>query len=443
MDMDFKGMKKPVKKIAVNNDGDVAKELPGFRASSELPEHTVGLDVTPPKVSEQELADAFSNEEDIPLDPTDLTLDREKPATVEQTDAEDNGTKKKKMNKKQLFIMLGLLLFVVIGAGAFLLYDKVLNKSKDSSTSSTTTSNSTKKKQDKPVTAQAPITGLDVTVDAAKKPVTAIMIENSVDARPQSGLYDADMVVEAVAEGGISRFVALYQQGNPASIGPIRSARPYYVEIARTFDAAFVHAGGSPDGLQRITGLGVKDMSAFEDNGTYVRTEDRAAPHNLYSAMSNIDLRRTQLGFTTSTYTTWKHKSDTAQTPSASTIHFTLSSPAFNPDFVYDVTTNSYKRSEGGEPQLDAKAGQQLSPKVVIGLITSKGQNAQYSTYRLTGNGDMQVFQDGIVSTGTWAKESATSQFVFKDKNGLEFAFNKGQVWMTLLGSSGDISVQP
>jgi hypothetical protein len=438
MDMDFKGRKKPAIKLDVKDEEP--KELPGYRGSSELPEHSANV-IDSEKVSDQDIADAFGDD-DIPLDPTDLTLDREKAATAGATSAEESLKPKKKASKKQLFIMLGLLLLVVLGAGGFLVYDKVLNKT-DKTTVTDNSGTKTFAKTDKPATAPAPITGIDVTPDAAKKPVTAIMIENSIDARPQSGLYDADMVVEAVAEGGITRFVALFQQGEPQAIGPIRSARPYYVDIARTFDAAYVHAGGSDDGLQRIKELGVKDMSAFEDNGTYIRTSDRAAPHNLYSAMSNIDLRRTQLGFTTSTFTPWKHKNDTAQTPSASVAHFNMGSPAFNADFTYDPATNSYLRSEGGEPQLDAKAGKQVQPKVIIGLITSKGQNGSYSTYRLTGSGDMQVFQDGIVSTGTWTKDSPSAQFVFKDKNGLEFAFNKGQVWMTLLGSSSDISVQP
>lgn len=89
----------------------------------------------------------------------------------------------------------------------------------------------------------APITGRDVAPEIASRSVTAVMIENSVDARPQAGLYEADMVVEAVAEGGVSRFVTFFQEGQPTSIGPIRSARPYYVDLARTSDAAYVHAG--------------------------------------------------------------------------------------------------------------------------------------------------------------------------------------------------------
>jgi hypothetical protein len=436
MDMDFKGRKKPGINLDVTSPADKTKELPGFRASSELPEHSSSL-----LVSDQELSDAFMGDDDIPLDPTDLTLDREKLATTTVLDENAEKRTNKRMSKKQLIILLSILFFVAAAVAAYFVFSKVLHKPKAATSQATSTK--VVAKVITPTTAPAPITGKDTTIESAKKPVTAIMIENSIAARPQSGLYDADMVVEAVAEGGISRFVALFQQGDPKAIGPIRSARPYYVEIARTFDAAYVHAGGSDDGLQRIKDLGVKDMSAFEDNGTYIRTSDRPAPHNLYSAMSNIDLRRTQLGFTSSTFTQWKHKNDTPQTPTVSTIHFTLSSPAFNPDFTYDAATNSYKRSEGGEPQIDAKAGLQVIPKVVIGLMTSKGQNGEYSTYRLTGSGDIQVFQDGIMSTGTWTKDTPTSQFVFKDKNGLEFAFNKGQVWMTLLGGSSDISVQP
>lgn len=225
---------------------------------------------------------------------------------------------------------------VIAGAAGWIVSQRLQDK--NDRTGEVQTSDATVKTEDKPTTVPAPLTGREVPPEIASRSVTAVMIENSVDARPQSGLTDADMVYEAVAEGGITRLVALFQEGQAPLIGPIRSARPYYVEIARTFDASFVHAGGSDDGLAKIKELGIKDMSAFESNGTYDRVDYRAAPHNLYSTSAKLETRKTTLGYNTSTFTSWKHKNDTPQTPAASTINFTLSSPVFNPTFTYDPT---------------------------------------------------------------------------------------------------------
>jgi hypothetical protein len=381
--------------------------------------------------NEDEIAAAFSGEAEplVSSTPTPPTTGR--PFAV---------VAKKPRNKKlHVIILLMILLVVATAAGAWY----YMQKKSDQAASKKpveVTKKIDKPKVAEPTTKPAPITGIEVPFTSADRPVTAVMIENSVDARPQSGLYDADMVVEAVAEGGITRFVALFQSGTPKEIGPIRSARPYYVQMAKTFDAAYVHAGGSPDGLDLIGVLGVKDMSAFEENGTYVRSDSRAAPHNLYSSMDKLDARRTELGYTTSKYDSYTHKLDTPQTPTASNIEFTLSSPDFNPSFAYVASTNSYLRSEGGESHTDAIAGAQIQPKVIIALITTKGSQDQYSTYRLSGSGDIQVFQDGIVSTGTWTKDKDDSQFVFRDKNGLPMNLNKGQIWLTLVGSPSNIS---
>lgn len=109
------------------------------------------------------------------------------------------------------------------------------------------------------------LTGLETTVDKAKRPITAVMVENSPEARPQSGLKDAGVVFEAVAEGGITRFVALYQEAQPDLIGPVRSIRPYFVEWAAGFDAGLAHVGGSELALNMVK------------SGDYVADLDRSS----------------------------------------------------------------------------------------------------------------------------------------------------------------------
>jgi hypothetical protein len=134
----------------------------------------------------------------------------------------------------------------------------------------------------KPTTVASPLSGVQVSPDLAKRPVTGIMIENSPDARPQSGLQDAGVVYEAIAEGGITRFLALFQDSRPQYIGPVRSLRPYYIDFGWPYQAAIAHVGGSPDALTQIRSGSYRDLDQFFNSGTYSRINSRVAPHNVY-----------------------------------------------------------------------------------------------------------------------------------------------------------------
>jgi len=414
-----------------------ANMLPGFRASSELPEHgemtnTSNVhqpDSTPASVSSKPVSDEEAVEEIMGKAPDTLMDEPDK--------------KSKRPSKKSLVILCSILAFIVLGGGFFTWWTQFRNPSDVALPEDVITQNNTEDTEKKPTTKQSPLTGREVAIADADRAVTAVMIENSLEARPQSGLYEADMVFEAIAEGGITRFLALYQESQPKAIGPIRSARPYYVEWARTFDAAYVHAGGSDDGLAKINELGVKDMSAFESTTVYYRVSSKSAPHNLYASMAGIDGLRTAKGYTSSSFTPWNRKQDTPQSPTASSINFSISSPLYNPAFTYQPETNSYLRSQNGAPHTDEQSGAQINPKVIIALFVKSGKDGIYNVYQTIDEGEMLVFQDGIVSKGTWKKDSSSAQYIFKDMNGLDFVFNRGQTWVTLADGEQDVSYAP
>lgn len=160
-----------------------------------------------------------------------------------------------------------------------------------------------------PSTVASPLTGIQVTPALAKRPVTDVMIENSIDARPQSGLESAGVVFEAVAEGGITRFSALFQEAEPQLIGPVRSVRPYYMDWVAPFQASVAHVGGSPDGLKKVRG-GMRDLDEFFNPGSYWRSTSRAAPHNVYTSFAKLDALNKSKGYKTSTFTSWPRKQD-------------------------------------------------------------------------------------------------------------------------------------
>lgn len=121
-----------------------------------------------------------------------------------------------------------------------------------------------------------------------RRPI-AVMLDNHIGARPQAGLAQADVVVEALAEGEITRYMALFQSQDPETIGSVRSARPYFVDMALGYDALYVHAGGSPQALSDIVKLGVADIdSLHEGKVTFWRRNHKKAPHNLYTSPAAV-----------------------------------------------------------------------------------------------------------------------------------------------------------
>lgn len=293
----------------------------------------------------------------------------------------------------------------------------------------------------KPKVIYSTFSGLPV-ADAGvnQRPVTGVMIENSTDARPQSGMNQANIVFEAIAEGGITRFLTLYQDTQPDYVGPVRSVRPYYIQWCMGFDCSIAHVGGSPEALQNIKEWGTKDLDQFANSGAYYRISSRYAPHNMYTGMAALNDLEAKKGFGASSYTGFTRKDDPdakkKPVPNASAIDFALSGVYFNAHFDYDAATNSYKRSQAGAPHMVVdKAGNQvqLQPKVVVALFMPYSLNGKYSVYNVVGSGSAIVFQDGVATAANWSKPDIKASLSLTDAAGKPFALNRGQTWFTAL----------
>jgi len=275
--------------------------------------------------------------------------------------------------------------------------------------------------------------------NAAKAPVTAIMIENSPDARPQSGVKQAQVVYEAIAEGGITRFLCLYQQNKPQTIGPVRSLRMYYLDWAAPYQPSIVHVGGSLFSLQQIRNGQYRDIDIEYHNGTSWRANDRAAPHNVYTSFANLDALNSKLGFTTSEFTSFtRTDGKPVEAPNATSISVAISGPTYNSQYTYNAATNTYLRSQANAPHTDREDGQ-IAPSVVIALrvnmslIMEDGWRQNITT---TGNGEAQVFQNGTVQTATWSKADTFSPLVLTGQDGKAITLNRGQTWISAVPTS-------
>jgi hypothetical protein len=286
----------------------------------------------------------------------------------------------------------------------------------------------------------SPLTGL-VVPDAAtaQLPVVGLMIENLYpDARPQSGLSSAGIVYEALAEGGITRFMGIFQQPFPSSLGPVRSLRPYYLDWGLERDISVAHAGGSEPALNAIKPLGLKNIDALVYDGSFFfRTRDRAAPHNLYTNADLLGKVLAKLGFSTApTFTPMQRKSDTP--PQAAThpvINIPFSTYYYSVKYQYDPAMDSYLRFMGGAPHVDRNTNQQIKVKNIVVLYIPVSYGTQpidkkpETDYHLTGSGKAQIFEDGGETDATWSKADDHAPTNLTGADGKPVQFDRGNTW--------------
>lgn len=280
------------------------------------------------------------------------------------------------------------------------------------------------------------LTGVEVETEAiSKQAATAIIIENSPDARPQSGLKDSGVVFEAIAEGGITRFLVVYQEQKPQLVGPVRSLRMYYVDWLTAFDPSIAHVGGSAAALQEVRNGNYRDIDQFFNPGAYWRATDRYAPHNVYTSFERLDELNQSKGFVTSDVASFDRTKEAkaVEVPTATSIAVTMSSPLYNSGYTYNAETNSYDRSQGGQPHLDREAGQ-ISPRVVVVLEvqeTTVLEDGYRESINAIGSGTGYVFQNGEVKKVTWNKASRADQISFVDEAGAPLSLAPGQTWIS------------
>ena len=293
----------------------------------------------------------------------------------------------------------------------------------------------------------SPLTGDLVKAESdTKQAVTGIMIENSPDARPQSGLKNSGIVFEAIAEGGITRFLVLYQQEKPTLIGPVRSLRLYDVDWVAAFDASIGHVGGSAAALREVRNGNYRDIDQFFNSGSYWRASDRYAPHNVYTNFNRLDALNKAKGYTTSNFTGFTRQDGGAvEIPDATSIDIKISGFLYDSHYTYNAKNNNYARNQAGVPHLDREGGQ-ITPDVVIAMNVNEVtvfEDGWRENITTIGQGKATIFQNGTAIKATWHKKSKTSQIYFTDAEGEEIALNRGQTWIAAVpNGEGSVSWQ-
>lgn len=389
-----------------------------------------------------------------------------------------------KFNQKTLlFALAGVSLFAFSFGVSYLVSGSLVKKISTSSKITPTPSVSSKKTNvdsSLPKTEICPLNGAKFTTPekdawSARRPL-AVIIENHLDSRPLSGLGSADIVYEAVAEGGITRHMGIFYCGvalDNTTLAPVRSARIYFTKIVPEYDALYNHVGGAgncddPTVDPRAKALcfihtnKIKDLDQFgldfkachrltNRTGKEVAYEHTMAcfTDELYKVAAkrgwtNVDSNLKKPVSWDQTFVPWKFKEDSSPQATITNIKFGFwnNKPDYDVAWKYDPATNTYLRSNGGQPVIDLNLEEPVRAKnVIIQFVKETGPVDEHlhMLYEVTGTGKTLLFQNGQVVSGTWSKSGAAGRTKFLDTTGKEIQLSPGQIWIELLPSGNTI----
>jgi hypothetical protein len=285
----------------------------------------------------------------------------------------------------------------------------------------------------------------------------AVMIDNHPNAYPQSGMQKATVVYEALAEFGITRYMAVFVPGiteDVPALGPVRSARLYFVQWAMGYQALYAHAGGSPQALDTLgkTKQVVNLDALLRSGGAYFgRSKKRSAPHNLYTSTADLaraagNFKAAELADSSSLGYLFKSESAGVGGEAARSISYYFIYKQDPAGWTYDSATNTYLRTRRGKAGVDAASGQQLRTNNVVVIEVKERKIANDPKGRIeqevVGSGAGRLFIDGVQQAITWRKESANTQLRFFKVDGSEVQFNPGQIWVAAVPSLANLTVK-
>lgn len=276
----------------------------------------------------------------------------------------------------------------------------------------------------------------------------AVMVENHPDARPQSGLVKADIVYEALAEGGISRFMAVFVKGEADAIGPVRSARHYFAYLAAEYNATYIHIGASPQGYAALTAVGIPTLDETYGDPGFWRSQYRYAPHNAYTSSELIKSamdrgaagRITPGGLAGFTFRDGKTPVQGEAAEEVSLIY-----PArYQVEYVYSPEDKAYKRYMQGLPHRDAQTDEHVTAQNVIVQYVDAwlipGDDKGRLDMEQVGEGDALYFRDGVVTKGFWKKPSYGNHTEWYDLDWNPVQMNPGKVWVQMIPPAGTVT---
>lgn len=346
-------------------------------------------------------------------------------------------------NKKFIFASLGLVFLILIGGAVFFynLKQNIIGNSEILLIQSNDAKDCLFKNQ---------LNGVCLLGEQKNQWPVAIMIDNHPDAWPQFGLGKASLVYSTLVEGGATRLMAVFSNTEALKIGPVRSARPYFLTWAKEINALYGHSGGSFEALDKIKKYEIINLEEATSYGPlyFYRDKSKAAPHNLFTSAKNLSLALNDfnLASSTSSFVNWKFSVDANMTvQSAQNISIDYSGmDLFDVAYSYNTTTDLYLRFQNNKPHLDGLNDKQIAVQTVIiqfvpeEIHLDAADRLQIDTL---GEGRALIFYHGKQLIAHWSKKMVTDRTIFYTENNEEVIFPPGNVWVEVVPGKRDVLV--
>jgi len=289
------------------------------------------------------------------------------------------------------------------------------------------------------------LTGEYIDIGVTGRRPVAVVIDNIRRALPQTGIAQADILYEVLAEGGTTRLVAIFKEFDAEKIGPVRSARSYFVDIVLDHDAIFVHHGGSPASYNDIQNLNINNLDGITEGQVFWRDQARLnqgrRDHSSFTNTERIWHRVHQRGMRYAINSDHPHAfafypgpSEPRQSEPATEIEIPFV-PTYSSWFTFDEETGLYTMSTTHGPHIDEDTGDALTFSNIIVQNTQIRQIGDYANRRdvvMVGQGGGYLFTNGRVAPITWVRDDRTSSTRWYNEQGLQLNLNRGRTYIAI-----------
>lgn len=352
------------------------------------------------------------------------------------------------MKNKQTLILVTVLIVLIIASAVFAGYTIWISKKQNKEVSNTD-NNLEEIQEGEPIVVEKKQPQI---FQGNNRPI-AVMIDNQEGAWPQAGLNKAYLVYEIVAEGGITRLMALFKNQDIDKIGPVRSSRPYYLDYALENDAIYVHFGWSPQAESDIKSLGVNNINGISESASsFWRSSDKNAPHNVVTSTQKILQIAERKGYKT---TSEKESvlnyigEEVNLIDGIPSTHITIPHSTYQTvEYKYNEETKRYTRYARNKLQTEWYTGEEVTTKNIIVTFCDnytledtedKGRQGLYNIGEFKG----YYITNGKAIEITCIKSDRISQTVYKDLNGNEIEVNDGNTFIHICPKNANVKIEP
>lgn len=292
----------------------------------------------------------------------------------------------------------------------------------------------------------SPISGIYTSKENLDKRIVGIMFDNHPRARWQAGLKDAELIYEFEVEAPYTRYLAFYLINEPDNLGPIRSARPYFITKTLEFDSLYVHVGGSEDAKSDVRTLGVPDIDGLTSSAkVFWRKSHKKMPNNLYTSMEVLRETAKERGYRETgqgaAFLFYEDERD-LEGYGAKDIKITYNDNNTT-SYIYNEEEKVYERYKDGEKHIDEEDDSRIVAKNIIiqEVNTRVIDNIGRVAMDLVGSGKGKYFSNGSGRDIKWVKDTRKGKTIYYDENEKEIYLNPGVTWIQVIRPSGQVSV--